>query len=128
MLSYPDTQVFCVCFSLVDRKTLEHVKTAWKPELDHHCPGVPIVLVGTKLDMREESKDESKVVTTKEGEKMREEIGAFAYLECSAKTQRGLQDIFRSCIEAVMTETPKSPKASGKPAKGEKDAVCCVLL
>lgn len=125
MLSYPDTHVFCVCFSLVDRKTLEHVKTAWKPELDHHCPGAPIVLVGTKLDLRE-GKDSSKVVTTQEGMKMKQEMDAFAYVECSAKKQTGLEDIFTNCVEAVLS-SKYTPKSSDKTAQ-TKNSSCCVLI
>lgn len=88
VLSYPDTQVFCLCFSLVDRKTFDHVKTAWKLELDHHCPGIPIVLVGTKLDLREECKDQSKKVTNQEGEKMKQEINAYDMQSVQRKRKR----------------------------------------
>jgi len=32
----------CLCF------------VQWFPEVSHHCPATPIVLVGTKLDLRED--------------------------------------------------------------------------
>ena len=51
-LSYPQTDVFLVAFSLISRASFENVKQKWYPELKHHCPNVPMILVGTKLDLR----------------------------------------------------------------------------
>jgi Ras-related C3 botulinum toxin substrate 1 len=53
-LSYPQTDVFLVAFSLVSPTSLENVEAKWIPELKHHAPNVPIILVGTKLDLRDE--------------------------------------------------------------------------
>ena len=53
-LSYPQTDVFLICFSLVNSVSLENVRTKWHPEVRQSCPNVPIILVGTKLDLRED--------------------------------------------------------------------------
>jgi Ras family protein A len=55
-LSYPDTDLVLICFSLAgDNKASYHnVATKWFPEAKHFCPGIPIVLVGTKEDLRSE--------------------------------------------------------------------------
>lgn len=53
-LSYPETDVFLVCFSIVSPTSFENVRNKWQKEIAHFCPKVPIVLVGTKLDLREE--------------------------------------------------------------------------
>ena len=37
-LSYPGTDVFIICFSLVSPSSLENVRDAWALELSHHCP------------------------------------------------------------------------------------------
>lgn len=54
-LSYSQTDVFLACFSIVSSASFENVKTKWYPELTHHCPTVPIVLVRLKSDLREDS-------------------------------------------------------------------------
>jgi len=36
-LSYPQTDVFLVCFSVVSPSSFENVKEKWVPEITHHC-------------------------------------------------------------------------------------------
>ena len=49
--------MFLVCFSVTDQVSLDNVDSKWIPEVSHHCPGVPIILVGTKADLREDPKE-----------------------------------------------------------------------
>ncbi len=53
-LSYPQTDVFLICFSIVNPSSFENVRAKWFQEVKHFCPNTPIVLVGTKLDLRED--------------------------------------------------------------------------
>ena len=39
-LSYPQTDVFLVCFSVISPASFENVKEKWIPEITHHCPKV----------------------------------------------------------------------------------------
>jgi len=122
-LSYPQTDVFLVCFSVISSSSFENVKTKWVPEIQHHAPNVPILLVGTKSDLR---KDDSTIkqlnsrsqsmVTLEAAQRMAKEIGAVNFLECSALTQEGLKQVFDDAIRAAMS-TPNKPK-------GKK----CILL
>ena len=52
-LSYPQTDVFLLMFSIERRNTFTACKLHWKAELDYFEPDVPIVLVGNKIDLRE---------------------------------------------------------------------------
>lgn len=53
-LSYPQTDVFLICFSIISPASFENVRTKWHPEVKHHCPNTPFLLVGTKLDLRDD--------------------------------------------------------------------------
>jgi len=51
-LSYPQTDVFLLCFAINNPNSFENIRTKWYPEISHHAGGVPFILVGTKLDLR----------------------------------------------------------------------------
>merc|ERR1711871_769363 len=108
-LSYPQTDVFLVAFSLISKPSFDNVAQKWAPEISHHCPGVPMICVGTKVDLRDDPSTVSKiqekgqsVISPQEGEDMRKKIGASTYLECSALTQRGLKNVFDEAIRIVL--------------------------
>jgi len=115
-LSYPQTDVFLVCFSVISGSSFENVKTKWVPEIQHHAPNVPILLVGTKSDLRKDDNTikqlnsrQQQMVTIEFAQKMAKEIGAVNFLECSALTQEGLKQVFDDAIRAAMSK-PNKPK------------------
>ena len=86
-LSYPQTDVFLICFSLVNPTSLRNVKEKWHPEVAHHCPKIPIILVGTKLDLRDDKETVFKLkekkmspISYSQGSSMMKEINAIKYL------------------------------------------------
>ena len=104
-LSYPQTDVFLICFSIASPPSFDNVKGKWFPEIEHHAPNVPIILVGTKLDLREDKRTVEGLrqrrmdpVSYEQGIAVAKEIGAHRYLECSALTQRGLKSVFDEAI------------------------------
>ncbi|KAF0917342.1 hypothetical protein E2562_017515 [Oryza meyeriana var. granulata] len=106
-LSYRGADVFILSFSLISRASYENVQKKWMPELRRFAPGVPVVLVGTKLDLREDraylaDHSASSVITTEQGEELRKQIGAVAYIECSSKTQRNIKAVFDTAIKVVL--------------------------
>jgi len=116
-LSYPQTDVFLVCFSVISSSSFENVKTKWVPEIQHHAPNVPILLVGTKSDLRKDdstikqlSSRNQKMVTLESAQRMSKEIGAVNFLECSALTQEGLKQVFDEAIRAAMAIPKKKPR------------------
>jgi Ras-related C3 botulinum toxin substrate 1 len=95
-LSYRGADVFLLAFSLISKASYENVSKKWIPELRHYAPGVPIILVGTKLDLRDDKQffvdhPGAVPISTAQGEELRKLIGAAAYIECSSKTQQVVQ-------------------------------------
>ena len=60
-LSYPQTDVFLICFSVISQASAGNVVSKWYKEINNHCPGTPIVLVGTKADLREDAQTKEQV-------------------------------------------------------------------
>lgn len=113
-LSYPDTDVILMCFSIDSPDSLENVPEKWTPEVRHFCPNVPIILVGNKKDLRNDpatiselAKMKQRPVTTEEGRAVAEKINAYQYLECSAKTKDGVREVFETATRASLTVKKK---------------------
>lgn len=107
-LSYPGTDCFLICFSVISPASFDSVKQKWWPELQQHCSDTPIVLVGTKIDMREDTDCISRMqargqapISYEQGVKLANEIRTWKYLECSALTMKGLKDVFTQAIPYI---------------------------
>ncbi|WVN88044.1 cell division control protein 42 [Cryptococcus depauperatus CBS 7841] len=116
-LSYPQTDVFLICFSIASPSSFENVKEKWFHEVQHHCPGVPCLIVGTQVDLRDDEKQKEKLerqrqrmIRSDEGERLCKELGGVKYVECSALTQKGLKNVFDEAIVAAL-EPPASKKS-----------------
>ena len=47
-LSYPGTDIALICFSVNNIRSLENIEQKWVPEITHHIPNTPMILVGCK--------------------------------------------------------------------------------
>ena len=116
-LSYPQTDVFLLCFSVSNPNSFENVRTKWIQEIETHTPKVPILLVGTKLDLRDdretlvELQEKRQVpITYTQGVQLAKDIKAIKYMECSAVTQQGLRQIFEEAIRAALSPNEKKSR------------------
>jgi len=105
-LSYPNTDVFLVCFSIDSQHSYENVLSKWSPEVKHFSPNVPIILVGTKADLRS-SESSDNLVSQADAKKLKSKIKAFRYVECSAKTRENLGEVFQEAARAVLKRKEK---------------------
>jgi Ras-related C3 botulinum toxin substrate 1 len=114
-LSYPNTDVFLMCFSLNSFSSFDNISYKWYPEISHHTPGVPIILAGTKSDLREnQDLNKNGIISYETCLSKCIEVGADKYLECSALTQKGINQVFDACIRSGLKikKTKKSKKHS----------------
>lgn len=121
-LSYPQSDVFLVCYSIVSLSSFTNVKSRWLPEITKYAKDVPIVLVATKIDLRNDpaqirqmqSKGAKGPITKPEGQKLAQEINAAAFIECSALTQEFLHDTFQLAIRTAITARSMRAKRTNK--------------
>jgi Ras-related C3 botulinum toxin substrate 1 len=104
-LSYPKTDCFIICYAINNRASFANIESKWIPELKMHCPRAAIVLVGTKSDL-----DGGDTITEQEGKKLKSKIKANHFLQCSAKTRAGLDEVFVEAVRAVMKQKNRGNK------------------
>ncbi|KAJ7064942.1 cell division control protein 42 [Mycena amicta] len=128
-LSYPQTDVFLVCFSVDSSSSFESVREKWVPEVQHHCPGVPWVLAAMKIDLRTHAEtvenlaqQRRRPLSMEQGLRLSNELGASKYAECSGLTQEGLKDLFDKIFAAAL-EARATPPVIVAP----KDRRCVVV-
>jgi len=127
-LSYPGADVVLLCFSLTSKESYESVKEKWHPEVSHYLPSTPTILIGTKVDLRDESPDESHV-TKEEGKALAKELECVMYLEVSSKKRIRLDDVFENAVAIVREnmgidgkeETKEETKEEKKETKDKKN-------
>ena len=57
LLSYQDTHVFLLCFSVENRDSFENIPDKWMEEVIEHSAYAKIVLVALKCDLRQEKRN-----------------------------------------------------------------------
>ena len=132
-----------LCFSVDSKDSLENVESKWVGEIQENCPGVKLVLVALKCDLRENNeededaaaaaggadpatatppqqepqKEKKPLIDYNQGLDVARRIKAMRYLECSAMRNRGVNEAFTEAARVAL---------SVKPA-GEKEAKCVVM-
>jgi len=101
-LAYPQTDVFLVCFSLISKSSFENIQSKWIPEIQHHCPNAPFIIVGTKSDLKDSNEFKKQIISKREIDTLINRINPICYKECSALTQEGLLDVFNEVVKTYL--------------------------
>lgn len=116
-LSYTHTDVFLLCFSVVDPTSFRNITTKWVPEIRAHNPSSPIILVGTQSDLLLDvnvlinlDRSNVKPVQSSRARAMADKIRAADYIECSSLTQKNLKEAFDAAIFAAIKNKARKSK------------------
>ena len=114
-LVYPQTDLFLVAFSIASAESLERVRSKWLPEVLFHVPTASVIIVGTKTDLREDADTVDRLaadclapITPEQGKEVALEFNV-DYMECSARSKTGLNDIFDEAVRLVLAKQPNQP-------------------
>ena len=114
---YPGTDVFILLFDISGpSEAFAMLESHWFAELQYHCPDVPVILVASKIDLRDQKKC---TITSHQGRKMATSISAACYLEISSKNGKGLNELFEEVLRiGYLNQVSSAAKLSKK----------CILL
>ena len=92
-LAYREADVFLLCYRISDPSSLFSAINHWVPELRHHAPATPIILVGCALDQRGDrsvvdslARHGRGFVSQEQARSFSQQVRAAACLETSART------------------------------------------
>jgi Rho family, other len=118
-----------LCYSVDSKDSLENVESKWVGEIADNCPGVKLVLVALKCDLREAAEDEEgatnedgsprekkPMINYDQGLEVARRINALRYLECSAMRNRGVNEAFTEAARVALSVK-----------KDREDSKCAVM-
>ena len=127
-LSYVDTDVFGVVFSVISQTGYDNIRTKWVPEIKEHRAKTPFVTIGLKTDLRDDKQVLSKidkVYSKSDGEKLAKELGAKTYVEGSSLTnKKGLENIIVELAKTAINDKQFKKKCK----KSNKKTKNCTIL
>lgn len=107
-----------LCYSVDSKDSLENVESKWVGEIADNCPGVKLVLVALKCDLRENVEEDNadadgqaapqpgekrnQLINYDQGLEVARRIQASRYLECSAMKNRGVNEAFTEAARVAL--------------------------
>ncbi|KAJ2510084.1 GTP-binding protein Rho1 [Coemansia sp. RSA 1939] len=133
IMAYPGTNIVIVCFSVETIESLENTFEKWLPEVRLHAPAAKVLLVALKIDLRTDQEVLEHMgrvyrrgpLADAEGRMVASRLGV-PYIECSARKNQHVGDVFLRAIELVYPNGIAAAAASsGEP--GQTDSCCTIL-
>ncbi|KAM9821196.1 rho-related GTP-binding protein RhoF [Neosynchiropus ocellatus] len=120
-LSYVEANLILVCFDVTNPTSFDNVMIKWHPEVRHFCRDIPVILIGCKTDLRKDRECTRKLkamnqspITYAQGVEAQRQMNAQLYLECSAKYQENVEDVFKEATKTTLAFQRKRRKHKRK--------------
>ncbi|KAH8828727.1 hypothetical protein DL96DRAFT_1595448 [Flagelloscypha sp. PMI_526] len=122
-------QVNMLCFDVTNLNTLDKAATSWLRQIRteaslHKGPlrdHIRILLVGTKIELRDDEKVLDKLRDVRaapyqrfQGEAYAEYLGLSGYVECSTVTMEGVSEVFETAVQLALTPLKKDEMADNR--------------
>lgn len=119
-LSYRETNLVLICYTIANKKNLENISTKWLMEIKNYCPSAGYFLIALKKDLRfEDGVDKENLVSTEDGKRLAEKIKALDFIECSALTRENVDLVFTRAAKHI---------AENKPSESPQETCCSCSL
>lgn len=118
---YPSTDVFILCYSVVNRASLDNIEKFWSIETKLVKPKAPAILAGNKLDLKDVKPH--LYCTPEIAEETRLKIDAQAQVQCSAK-----EEALRIRNDGMVDKIFKFAIKFGLQINRKKKGCCCSCL
>lgn len=113
-LTYPNTDVFLLMFSVSDRNSFVAIEQKFYPEVHQFVPNASFILVASKIDLRHIEDGPTDCVTREEGIEMAKRLNLDGYLEISSVCLAGVHEMYRTALRVAVYKRIDSLSAHKK--------------
>lgn len=103
-LSYQQADVVLMCYSVANHSSFLNLKNKWISEIRSNLPCTPVLVVATQTDQRESGPHRASCINAIEGKRLAQDVRAKGYLECSALSNRGVQQVFECAVRTAVNQ------------------------
>ncbi|NXS18362.1 RHOH protein, partial [Mystacornis crossleyi] len=106
-LSYQQADVVLMCYSVANHNSFLNLRNKWISEIRSHLPRIPVLVVATQTDQRDTGPYRSSCISPIDGKRLAQDVRAKGYVECSALSNRGVQQVFEYAVRTAVNQAKR---------------------
>ncbi|XP_018420234.1 PREDICTED: rho-related GTP-binding protein RhoH [Nanorana parkeri] len=106
-ISLQHADIVLLCFSVANHTSFLNIRQKWIAEVKQHLPHIPVLVVATQTDQRESNFMRVPCISPEDGKQLAQDVRAKGYLECSALSNRGVQQVFECAVRTAVNQAMK---------------------